>query len=307
LNWDALVDKIEGAIVVLWNASWTFKAFLLFIVGSWAWQWLAKLRDKNLKERAENWPSVTGRVTAREIKEERDDGSINAFIAVIDYSYFQDGYQSGRYKKRFDSSDEAGDWLDLLYEKEILVRVNPARRSRSTLIERELPLPIKSITTPDLYSASSTQNEDDDRWNKVLAVASLVGLTACGIFHFAALLGHGVGKEFEFTVLIVMQLYTIGLSVVVYSHTKIEGERFTAKKWKTEMDAVTPEVLRYLGKLIKIYGMGWFGWTWIQGFLGKDKNIGVPLIMFTAFQAIFLFEAYRLTQLNRWKRDAGRN
>jgi hypothetical protein len=281
-----------------------FKAVLLFIAGSSAWGWYTSYRKKQLQNDAENWPSITGRVVAREIKEKENKHAGTAFFAVVDYTYFLNQMESGRFTREFDSYDEAGDWLDQLYEKDVLVRYNPARRSQSLLLERELPPPI-ATSISKLHSLDLPIDDSIARRNRFLSIACLIGLAACAILHFSALFGRGVGEAHAFAVTMIMQLYAIGFSVAASMSNRETYGNIASKKYREAMNEATPNDIRFIGKLIWIYGTGWFAWTWMRGFFFHDESgVTGALIMFTAFQAIFLFEAYRMTQFQRWKRES---
>lgn len=99
-----------------------------------------------------------------------------------------------------------------------------------------------------------------------------------------------------------MQVYAIAVFGGAWMLERTNAERFSVKRYRAELDALTPETLRWTGKLIYFYGIGWFAVIMIQSVLNHDN--GVPLAMFTAFQAIFLFEAYRMTQMERWRNEA---
>jgi hypothetical protein len=246
-----------------------------------------------------------GRVVAREIKERHEEGSATAFIAVVDYTYLLDQYESGRFTREFDSYDEAGNWLDHLYEKDVLVRYNPVRRSQSTLLERELPQAVVTNSTSTLHSLEHSMDDSVVRRNRFLSIACLIGLAACAILHFSTLSGRGVGEAHAFTVTMVMQLYTIGFSAAASLSQRETYGNIVSKKYRQAMNQVTPDSVRFIGRLIWIYGVGWFTWTWLRGFLFHDETgMAGALVMFTAFQAMFLFEAYRVTQFDRWKRES---
>jgi hypothetical protein len=137
-----------------------------------------------------------------------------------------------------------------------------------------------------------------------LVAASLAGLVICALLHLVGLHKGLIGQDAEFSLLFGMQLYTIVVSGAAWMLDRGARSNVSVKRYRAEMDAVTPQLLRWVGKLIWLYGIGWFVITWIQlvGFGGEHR--AVPLVMFTAFQAIFLFEAYRMTQMERWRRDA---
>lgn len=291
--------NLHKLIEQAWNTSWFFKVAVLFVMGSAVWNQIKKWRRSKLQELAENWPMTMGRVVSREIKERESEGGIDAFIATLTYSYFQAEQQSGTYRREFDSQDGAGAWLDLLFEKEVPVHFDPAKPSRSTLIERELP----SVQTAIDSGAQSAQDKSEsNRWTQPLALASLAGLAACAVLHVLGLVGNSLGNGARFDLLFVMQVYAIAVFGGAWMLERTNAERFSVKRYRAELDALTPETLRWTGKLIYFYGIGWFAVIMIQSVLNHDN--GVPLAMFTAFQAIFLFEAYRMTQMERWRNEA---
>lgn len=292
--------NLHKLIEETWNASWFFKVWVLFVIGSVAWTWISKWRRRRLQELAENWPMTMGRVVSREIKEKKGESGIDAFVATLTYSYFQEEQQPGTYRREFDSQEEAGAWLDLLFEKEVPVHFDPAKPSRSTLIERELP---SAIALTSINSGQSTQNTNEpNRWTQLLALASLMGLAACAVLHVLGLVGTSLGNGARFDLLFAMQIYAIAVFVGAWMLERNRLEDISVKRYRAEIDALTPETLRWTGKLIYVYGIGWFAVIMIQSVLNHDN--GVPLAMFTAFQAIFLFEAYRMTQMERWRNEA---
>jgi hypothetical protein len=297
-----------------WQIPATFKLFLCFVLGSYAWNWFKRWRERNLRAAAETWPAVSGRVVAREIKERKQgrQATIVAFVAVVTYSYFQSEQQSGTYKREFDSQDEAGAWLDLLYEKEIQVRVDPARPSRSTLLDSDLPLaPAVSIQT-DVFdrqqpgSSPKVFSLDMDAENAVgrrplLAMLSMAGLAACCVLHLMAFAGEPFGKEIRFGLLFGMQVYAM---VVFGFASKLDRDKavgITTVLYNRKIDSVTPEGFKIAQKVLLGYSVLWMGIFFYQTAVLHQNSEIDPLPLFSAFQASFLLEAYRQTQLPRWR------
>jgi len=301
--------SLEQLINSIRHAPWMFKVIFLLVLGSMVWNWLKRWRRQRLQEVAEDWPWVRGRVVSCAIDESNHEGNIEAFLAVLNYTYVEDGQQTGTYERSFESRDEAQGWLDYLRDREVAVRFDPVKPSRSTLVERDLPM-LPVLTTRSTEEAGAfmfSLNIEDmqaSRWRPLLAASSLAGLVICALLHLVGLHRGLIGEGAEFSLLFGMQLYTIAVSGAAWMLDRGARSNVSVKRYRAEMDAVTPEVLRWIGKGIWLYGIGWFVTTWIQlvGFKGEHR--AVPLVMFTAFQAIFLFEAYRMTQMERWRRDA---
>jgi hypothetical protein len=301
--------SLEHLIKSIRHAPWMFKVIFLLVLGSIVWDWLKRWRRQRLQEVAEDWPSVRGRVISCAIDESNHEGNTEAFLAVLNYSYLEDGQQTGTYERRFESRDEADGWLDYLRDREVSVRFDPVKPSRSTLVERDLPmLPVVATRFKDDSHSPMFSLDIEDMhasgWRPLLAAASLAGLVICALLHLVGLHKGLIGQGAEFSLLFGMQLYTIVVSGAAWMLDRAARSNVSVKRYRAEMDAVTPQILRWIGKLVWLYGIGWFVTTWIQlvGFGGEHR--AVPLVMFTAFQAIFLFEAYRVTQMERWRRDA---
>jgi Protein of unknown function (DUF3592) len=305
-------------LLKVWQLPWTFKAFLCFVLGSYVWNWLNGWRKRSLRTAAETWPAISGRVVAREIKERKqgEDANVDAFVAVVTYSYFQSEQQSGTYRREFDSQDEAGAWLDLLYEKEIQVRVDPASPSRSTLLDSDLPAaPAVSLQTdvfggqqpgasPKIFSLDmEAENAAGSR--PVLAMLSAAGLVVCSVLHLMALTGEPFGAGVRFGLLFGMQIYAIVVFGFAAMLDRDRAAGITTALYNKQIDSVTPEGFRILQKVLSGYSMLWFGWfIYRSAVLHQNSEID-PLPLFSAFQAIFLLEAYKKTQLPRWRLENG--
>jgi hypothetical protein len=297
-----------------WQLPWTFKAFICFVVGSYAWSWLKRWRAQSLRTAAETWPAVSGRVVAREIKErkEGEQATIVAFVAVVTYSYFQNEQQSGTYKREFDSQDEAGAWLDLLYEKEIQVRVDPVRPSRSTLLDSDLPAAPAMLPQTDVFGAEQPGSspkifgldmdaEDAAGRRPVLAMLSVAGLVVCFVLHLMAFAPEPFGKDIRFGLLFAMQIYAIAVSGFASTLDRVKAAGISTALYDKKIDSVTPESFKIAQKVLFGYSMIWMGiFLYKIAILHQNSEID-PLPFFSAFQAIFLLEAYRMTQLPRWR------
>jgi hypothetical protein len=299
----------------VWHSSWIFKAFLALALGSPVWNWISSPRKEALSAAAETWPAVTGRVVAREIKEQYqgEEHEVTGFIAHVTYSYFLGEQQSGTYTRKFDSNDGAGEWLDLLYDKAVQVRVDPTKTSRSTLIESDLPLPprtVKHLSTsiqpqgirsnPAIFRLDLEAVEAGDS-RPLITILSSVGLVLCCIIHVAGLFNKLDGKGFGFDLLFVMQIYAI--AVGGYSSTLESDVRsgITTAQYKKEVESITPEKFRFAQKLLFGYSIVWMGALFYRSaVLHQNPEIN-PVPFFSAFQALFLLYAYCETQLPFWR------
>jgi hypothetical protein len=295
------------------DVPWTVKAFLVVVVGIITWNWLTVSRRRRIQASAESWPSALGKVVAREIKERKqsEEGEIVAFIAVVRYEYQQDGQQTGIYRREFDSSESAGVWLDLLYEKEIPVRYDPAKPSRSTLLDRDMPPapsplatsiqdqaamptgPMRFVT--DLHAGSIGYSRV---WLKYL---SLFGLTICCVVHVVALISDPFNPAIRFNVLFILQIYAIVVGGISMTLDRDQKAGITSRQYRKQLKAITPEGLRISQKVLNIYAMAWMALFFYRTtFSHSDRNFD-PLPLFSAFQGIFLLEAYRMTQIPLWR------
>lgn len=292
---------------------WTFKAFVVVIVGITTWNWLTDFRRRRIQASAETWPSVSGNVVARQIKERKQGkgGEIVAFIAVVRYEYQQDGHQTGIYRREFDSSESAGAWLDLLYQKEIPVRYDPAKPSRSALLDRDTPpapfplatsiqdraavptRPMRFVT--DLYAGSIGYSR---LWLKYL---SLFGLAICCVVHVVALVSDPFNPAIRFNVLFILQIYAIVVGGISMTLDRDQKVGITSRQYRKQVKAITPEGLQIIQKVLNIYAMAWMALFFYRTTLSHSDPNFDPLPLFSAFQGILLLEAYRMTQVPLWR------
>jgi hypothetical protein len=79
--------SLEQLINSIRHAPWMFKVIFLLVLGSMVWNWLKRWRRQRLQEVAEDWPWVRGRVVSCAIDESNHEGNIEAFLAVLNYTY----------------------------------------------------------------------------------------------------------------------------------------------------------------------------------------------------------------------------
>jgi hypothetical protein len=307
--------RLNEWLLKAWQLPWTIKAFVCFALGAQIWNWFKDWRERGLRTVAETWPGVTGRVVAREVKDRKQGkhGSVVAFVAVVTYSYFSRLQQSGIYRRPFDSQDEAGAWLDLLYEKEIQVRVDPSKPSRSTLLDSDLPaLPAIVPRSDESFGDSQPRSgarmfgldieaENAASQRPLLAMLSGAGLVACSVLHVIGLFGEPFGESLRFGLLFGMQIYAIAVFGFATMLDRDKSAGITTALYNKQIDSVTPEGFRISQKGLSGYAMLWMGvFLYRSAILHQNSGID-PLPLFSAFQSIFLLEAYRKTQLPRWR------
>lgn len=105
-------------------------AVLLLLVGLW-------LRERMLRSRAKNWPTVSGMVEASDIRVERRGATQAVHVAEIAYTYEVEGisYQ-GCWKRSAMLRNKTGEWIKLLPPgTKIRVSHNPQIPSQSMLLD----------------------------------------------------------------------------------------------------------------------------------------------------------------------------
>jgi len=298
-----------------WQFPWVFKAFACFAIGSYVWNWYRRWHARRLRATAETWPAVTGRVIAREIKErtQGEHGAVVGFDAQVTYSYFQDSQQSGIYRRTFYSNDEAGAWLDLLYDKSIQVRFDPSRPQRSTLLDSDLPPspgashyslvpPIEgSIDSGAAMFGLDVDAIGTDNSRTLLAGFSGAGLFVCCVLHLMGLFDEPFGPGIRFGLLFAMQIYAIAIYALAYQMDRDKAAGITTALYKKQVDAVTPDGFKMAQKVLYGYSILLMGLLFYRMYILHQNSEIDPLPLFSAFQAMFLLDAYGKTQLLRWR------
>lgn len=297
----------------VWELPWIYKLFFLFCIGSMVRQWVRVWAKRKLQQSAETWPSTRGRVVGKDLKEQKE-GEYQetlAFVATVRYNYQLNGPQSGSYSQDFDSRADANAWLDRLYGKEIPVRYDPATPSRSTLLERDLAS-VSTSSASEFYGAPavpgnsmnvrrSLTDPSSENLGWFLALLSLAGLVVCCVMHAAALAGTAFDPKLRMQVLVGMQLYAMavyGFSMTV-DRTRREG--LTSERYREEVASLTPMGLRIGQWLLTAYTLVLVGVVLYRLFLLHQNSEIDPIPLFSAFQAMFLLEAFRMTQVSGWR------
>lgn len=111
-------------------------AFVLLAFAKPIWRWF-------LRQRAATWPSTQGRIDSTQINDTkspfRNTRSSNVVTASFTYSYqVNDAKYDDTYKKGFGTTEEAEDFLRDLEGKALTIQYNPARPSRSAIVDSSI-------------------------------------------------------------------------------------------------------------------------------------------------------------------------
>lgn len=132
---------------------------------------LQKLWTSYQSHRGETWPISYGKVLKIEIQSQ---SSVDTFKLDYSYSVGNRSY-GGKFKKIFPDSDDADAWKAALLGKQVQVRYDPRKPSRSRLMESDLE-PIVQAFAP---AASAEPHEAMAWWKRsetlFIAVQSWTG------------------------------------------------------------------------------------------------------------------------------------
>jgi hypothetical protein len=175
------------------------------------------------------------------------------------------------------------------------------------LLAADLPLPpnysqaarlYDPSTKDDIFGSIGKINADS---GPLVMTLSLAGLVICLILHVMSLVGEPFGSGVRFALLFATQIYTMSCFGFAFRLDRDNSEKITQAAYKKQIAAITPDIVRIAQKVLSAYAMVWLATFFYRDMvLHQNKQID-PLPLFTAAQAIFLFDAYCKTQLARWR------
>jgi hypothetical protein len=297
----------------IWALPWIYKLFFLFCIGSMVHQWVRTLAKRKLQQSAETWPSTKGRVVGKDFKEQKQGEyqETTAFVATARYNYQLNGPQSGTYSQDFDSKADAYAWLDRLYGKEVPVRYDPVSPSRSTLLERDLAsfstspaagfyrTPAVSWNPVNGGRSLSESSSENRGW--LLELLSMTGLGICLIVHVAAFAGAEFDAELRKNVLVGMQLFAMAVYGFSMTLDRSFREGLATQRYRKEIGALTPLGFKVAQRLLTAYALALLGVVFYRILVMHQNSEIDPIPLFSAFQAMFLLEAFRMTQVRGWR------
>jgi hypothetical protein len=111
----------------LWVYAIRYAIYFLIAWGAVYWRRWQQRRRETI---AQTWPSTEAVILSGKVS---PIAKTTRFQATLEYSYFAEEYQSGKYIHEFTSESDADDFVRQLKDKRVQVRYNPSRPEKSVL------------------------------------------------------------------------------------------------------------------------------------------------------------------------------
>lgn len=170
---------------------WVGLVLLFLLAGTIRRAW-----EKYRQRLAESWPSTIGHVESVEVRE-KTSGRSRYWIGELAYSYSVAGSQySGRYGRRFDSEEDAQDFVDYLHRKQVSVRYRPRKPAASMILDEAVDVALQGRPALADSGNCDVPSREVPGWMKPLVwplvVVALVGVVVSLWVHVGAWQGKQV-------------------------------------------------------------------------------------------------------------------
>jgi hypothetical protein len=135
----------------------------------------------------------------------------------------------------------------------------------------------------------------------LLELLSMTGLGICLIVHVAAFSGAEFDAELRKNVLVGMQLFAMAVYGFSMTLDRSFREGLATQRYRKEIGALTPLGFKVAQRLLTAYALALLGVVFYRILVMHQNSEIDPIPLFSAFQAMFLLEAFRMTQVRGWR------